>query len=230
MFPWFNIGFSEVIFTFVCKQLDSVDGGLASNRKKKLLSSFATVFLMNYLLLAHSTKNLVFWPVCCPFTACHNRCTGCVLKCADRVRFPYIPGLTVCTDPSTARHGLYTRGVLDVYWSVLNVYGFLTYQDWPCVLTRLLHVHGLYTRGVLDVYWSVLNVYGYLIFQDWPRILARLLLCTQEVYWVYTERVRFPYILGLTACTAPSTACTQEVYWVYTERVPNVYGCLIFQD
>ena len=53
--------------------------------------------------------------------------------------------------------------------------------------------------------------------------------CTQEVYYVYNERVQFPYIPGLTACTDPSTACTQEVYWVYTERVPSVYGCLIFQ-
>ena len=51
-----------------------------------------------------------------------------------------------------------------------------------------------------------------------------------EVFWYnYTERVRFPYIPGLTACTGPSTARPRpvhktEVFWYnYTERVRFPY-------
>ena len=57
---------------------------------------------------------------------------------------------------------------------------------------------------------------------------------TQDVYGCVlkcTDRVRVPYIPGLTACQAgPSTARTQDVYWMYTERVMNVYGFLTHQD
>ena len=75
----------------------------------------------------HGTKSLVYWPVYCPSTACTQDVYGCVLKCTDRVRVPYIPGLTACqAGPSTAR-------TQDVYWMyterVMNVYGFLTHQD-----------------------------------------------------------------------------------------------------
>ena len=156
-------------------------------------------------IISHVTKDLVYWPVYCPSTAC-------------------------------------TQGVYWMYTEhVLNVYGFLKFQDWPCVLARPRPVHKTCNGRILNVYWTcMVSLHTRIDRVYWP-VYCPYTACTQDMYWVYTERVLNVYW----ACTVslysridrvywpvhcPSTACTQDMYWVYTERVLNVYGFLIFQD
>ena len=166
-----------------------------------IIVSFSYKTAYNSFWPSQSTKNLVYWPVYFPSTACtqevYRMCTEVYWSCTvslhtriDRVYWPVYCSSTACTQ--------------EVYWvyteRVMNVYGFLTFQDWPRVLTRP-------RPCTQEMYWvyteRILKVHGFLTFQDWPRVMTRLL----PVHGLYTRDVL-----------------------VYTEYVLNVYACPIFQD
>ena len=133
-------------------------------RKLEINASPTPTSLSNCMLSLQSRRIL---PI-------HGLCTRGVLgvywTCTERVRLPFISGLTAFTGPSTARpravHKRCTGCILNVYCPER---------------VRLPYIPGLAA-------YTGLSTAG-------PRpVYKRCARCILNVYWTCTERVRFPYI------------------------------------